>query len=384
MVRKIVRWVIVILIIAAAVFAVRHYTKPNPLQVIVKAVERGLVEQTVVNTRAGTVKACRRAKLSPSLGGQIFKLPVREGDEVKAGQLLLEIWNKDLVAEMALAEREVESAKARATSACLNAEVTRREADRISKLQAFEAVSEEETDKAETQAKALFAECEAARVLVLTKKASLDVIKENLSKTRLLAPFDGIVAEINGELNEYVTPSPPGIPTPPVVDLIDNSCFYVTAPIDEVDAAAISEGMPARVVLDAFGDRRFEGRVRRIAPYVLDREKQARTVDVEVELIHPEEIVPLLAGYSADAEIILETRRDVLRIPTETVLDEKRVFVYLPMKGIIEERIVKIGLSNWEYTEVLSGLDPGELVVTNVDQAGVMNGAQAMRIEQKP
>jgi HlyD family secretion protein len=384
MVRKIVRWIIVILIIAAAVFAVRHYTKPNPLQVVVKPVERGLVEQTVVNTRAGTVKACRRAKLSPSLGGQISKLPVREGDEVKEGQLLLEIWNKDLVAEMTLAEREVDSAKARATSACLNAEVTRREADRISKLQKFEAVSEEETDKAETQAKALFAECEAAKVLVLTNKASLDVIKERLSKTRLLAPFDGVVAEISGELNEYVTPSPPGIPTPPVVDLIDNTCFYVTAPIDEVDAAAISKGMPARVVLDAFGDRHFEGRVRRIAPYVLDREKQARTVDVEVELTHPEEIVPLLAGYSADAEIILETRQDVLRIPTETVLDEERVFVYLPMKGIIEERIVKIGLSNWEYTEVLSGLDLGELVVTNVDQAGVADGAQAMRIEQEP
>ena len=132
MVRKIVRWVTIILIIVAIVFAVRYYTKPNPLQVVVKPVERGLVEQTVVNTRAGTVKACRRAKLSPSLGGQISELPVREGDEVKAGQLLLEIWNKDLVAEMALAKREVESAKARATAACLNAEVTRREADRVS------------------------------------------------------------------------------------------------------------------------------------------------------------------------------------------------------------------------------------------------------------
>jgi HlyD family secretion protein len=168
------------------------------------------------------------------------------------------------------------------------------------------------------------------------------------------------------------------------VDLIDNTCFYVTAPIDEVDAASISMGRPARVILDAFGDRRFEGRVRRIAPYVLDREKQARTVDVEVELAHPEEIVPLLAGYSADAEIILETRRDVLRIPTETILDEERVFVYLPMKEMIEERIIKIGLSNWEYTEVLSGLNSGELVVTNVDQAGVTNGAQAVRVEQEP
>ena len=54
------------------------------------------------------------------------------------------------------------------------------------------------------------------------------------------------------------------------------------------------------------------------------------------------------------------------------------------MKGIIEERIIEIGLSNWEYTEVLSGLDPGELVVTNVDQAGVMDEAKAVRIKQEP
>jgi HlyD family secretion protein len=384
MVRKTVRWVILILIITAAVYAVRYYTRPEPLQVVVKPIERGVVEQTVVNTRAGTVKACRRAKLSPSMGGQISRLPVREGDRVKADQLLLEIWNKDLVAEMALAEREVESAEARATAACLNAEVSRREADRISKLQEFEAVSEERTDKAETQAKALFAECEASKVLVLTNKANLDVIKAKLSRTRLLAPFDGVVAEINGELNEYVTPSPPGIPTPPVIDLIDNTCFYVTAPIDEVDAAAISAGMPARVILDAFGDRRFEGRVRRIAPYVFDQEKQARTVDVEVELAHPEEIKPLLAGYSADAEIILEVHQDVLRVPTETILDEDHVFVYLPLKGIIEERIIKIGLSNWDYTEVLSGLNLEDQVVINVDQAGVTDGAPATRVEQEP
>ena len=73
-----------------------------------------------------------------------------------------------------------------------------------------------------------------------------------LEETYLRAPFAGIVAEINGEIGEYVTPSPPGVATPPAVDLIDYSCLYVTAPIDEVDAGDLHTGLPARVSLDAF------------------------------------------------------------------------------------------------------------------------------------
>ena len=111
------RWIILFILIASAIFLIWRYTRPEPIEVVVKPVDQGTVEQTVANTRAGTVKACRRAKLSPSIGGQIAKLPIREGDIVKAGQLLLELWNKDLVAQVTLAEREAESAKARAKAA---------------------------------------------------------------------------------------------------------------------------------------------------------------------------------------------------------------------------------------------------------------------------
>jgi HlyD family secretion protein len=305
-------------------------------------------------------------------------LPVREGDTVKAGQLLLELWNKDLVAQVTLAESEAESARARAKAACLTAEVAQREADRLKTLQKTGATSEEKADKAISEANALSADCEAARALALMSKASVGVARANLARTRLTAPFEGVVAEINGELNEYVTPSPVGIVTPPAVDLIDDSCFYVAAPIDEVDASAINVGMDARLSLDAFGERRFAGKVRRIADFVMDREKQARTVDVEVEFDNPDGTHQFLAGYSADVEIILEIRSKTLRIPTEAVLDGKRVFVYLPDEKIIKERSIKSGLSNWNYTEVLSGLDPGELVVINVDRSGIKDNANAV------
>lgn len=382
--RRLIRLAIVMLLLGMAGYSIWHYTRPKAIEVLVKPIEKGVVERNVANTRAGTIEACRRAKLSPSIGGLIAALPIREGDNVKAGQLLLELWNDDLQADIKLARHEARVAESRAKSACLHAEEAQREADRLIRLRKIGAAAEDATDRAITKASALKAECVGANASILVSKARIGFSEARIDRTRLIAPFDGIIAQINGEMNEYLTPSPPGIPTPPAVDLIDNKCFYVTAPIDEVDAPEIEEGMTARVSLDAFGDRPFSGKVRRIAPFVLDREKQARTVDVEVTFTDPEDIQELLAGYSADVEIVLEVRKDVLRVPTEAVLDGKRVFVYVPGEQATRERIFEKGISNWNHTEVLSGLEEGDLVVVNVDQAGLKDGTHAVVSEESP
>ena len=87
-------------IIAAIALAVYWFSRPDPIEVRLATVDRGLVESTVANTRAGTVKACQRAQISPSIGGRIDSLPVDEGDRVEAGEVLLELWNDDLEARL--------------------------------------------------------------------------------------------------------------------------------------------------------------------------------------------------------------------------------------------------------------------------------------------
>jgi HlyD family secretion protein len=190
------------------------------------------------------------------------------------------------------------------------------------------------------------------------------------------APFDGIVAEVNGEVGEFLTPSPPGIPTLPAIDLIDDSCLYVSAPIDEVDAAQLKVGMSGRITLDAYRGKHFTGKVRRIAPYVLALEKQARTVEVEVEFDDPGDARHLLVGYSADIEVVVAGRDDVLRVPTTAIQPGSRVLV-LGAGAVLEERTVETGLSNWEYTEVRAGLSRGEQVVTSLERAGAKAGVRA-------
>ncbi|NNM80317.1 MAG: HlyD family efflux transporter periplasmic adaptor subunit, partial [Gallionella sp.] len=206
----------------------------------------------------------------------------------------------------------------------------------------------------------------------------------------LRAPFDGIVAEISGELGEYATPSPPGIPTPPAIDLIDDHCLFVSAPIDEVDAANIKMGQVARITLDAIKGKSFAGRVKRVAPYVLEIEKQARTVEVEVDFVEPPSSENLLVGYSADVEIVHASHANVLRIPTQALLpsqsaqESKRVLLYRPADHVLEERVVTGGLSSWEQTEITSGLQNGDLIVLSPDQAGVKAGVKIKPQVSKP
>jgi HlyD family secretion protein len=373
------RWIALAALVAATAGGLWYWLRDEPVPVTLAAVDRGRIERTVANTRAGTVKACQRARIAPATGGQIETLAVREGDRVEAGQLLLELWNHDLAAQLKLVEREHVSAVARADEACVLADVAEREAARLVRLRKQGVVSEENYDRSAAEATARRAGCRAAQAAVGVGAAQVDVARAALERTILRAPFRGIVAEVNGEVGEFVTPSPVGIPTPPTVDLIQTGCAYVSAPIDEVDAAGVRVGMPARVTLDAYPGRSFTGRVRRIAPYVLDVEKQARTVDVEVEFADAADTDDLLIGYSADIEIVLETRDDRLRVPTESLLEGRRVLVLAD--GVLESRDVRTGIANWQFTEVVDGAAAGEQVVLSVAREGVRDGAAAVADE---
>lgn len=350
---------------------------PEPVPVRLAVAERGPVERTVANTRAGSVRACRRARLSPSTGGQIVRMPVREGDRVEAGALLLELWNRDLAARRELALARLRAARARAREACVGAGVARREARRLVDLHRRGLASDEARDRVVGEAEVREAACAAARAGISVAEGELRLAEAGLERTRLRAPFAGVVAEVNGEVGEYITPSPLGVATPPAVDLIEPGCVYVSVPVDEVDAAAVVPGLPARISLDAFRGRTFAGRVRRVAAYVREAERQARTVEVETEFVEPPG-VRLLPGYSADVEVVLERREAVLRIPTEAIQEGPRVIVYDPVAGRLQARRIVTGIGNWAWTEVREGLREGDRVVVSLDREGVVAGAPAI------
>jgi HlyD family secretion protein len=117
--------------------------------------------------------------------------------------------------------------------------------------------------------------------------------------------------------------------------------------------------------------------VARVAPYVLDVEAQNRTLEIEVELDDRERAAGLLPGTSADVEVILEARENVLRIPTSALLQNERVLVL--EQGRLAERQVELGLRNWQFAEVRSGLEAGEEIVVSLDRVEIEAGARAVR-----
>ncbi|MCK6405691.1 MAG: efflux RND transporter periplasmic adaptor subunit [Rhodocyclaceae bacterium] len=356
--------------------------RPQPVAVVLAEIDRGKVEATIANTRAGTVEACQRTKLSTILGGRIEVLAVKEGDRVQKGQLLMKLWNDDQQAQAKLAAAQMQTTRKRVAEVCTLAANAKREAARQSSLkeQGFVSGSREESARAEAEAKR--ASCDAARAEVGSAEAKLAATRVEQGRTVLYAPFAGTVAKIVGEVGEYSTPSPPGVPTPPAIDLIDDSCLYVKAPMDEVDAPKIGEGQAVRISLDALPKQSFPGKVKRVAPYVSAVEKQARTVDIEATFDDAKAPGRLLVGYSADVEVILAVRENVVRIPTSALQEGGRVLV-AGSDGRLQARTVKTGLANWEFTEVIEGLAAGDRVVTSLERPGVKDGA-AFTADGKP
>jgi len=369
------RWLVVVGLVALVVALRLTLFAPESLPVRVAVVEKGRVEETVTNSRAGTVKARRRAKLAPEIGGRVLSLPRRRGARVRQGDLLLRVDDALQRARLRLAEDEQKTAAAQRDQACLVAERAARDRERTRKLAKDGLVANDWDDRVESEARAAEATCRAAASVVERAASAVALSRAELDKTVLRAPFDGIVADTFIEEGEWTSPSPPALPIPPILDLIDTRSIYVSAPLDEVDSGRIRKGQSARVTVDSQPGKHFTARVVEVAPYVMDRLEQNRTLEIELELDDVQAASSLLPGTSADAEVILSARDDVLRVPTSALLEGGKVLV-LEANRLVE-RTLQIGLRNWDMTEVTGGLAQGDRVVVSLDRPEVKAGARA-------
>lgn len=349
---------------------------PEPIPVRVAPVERGSVQSTVTNSKAGTVEARRRSRIAAEIGGRVVEIRHREGARVKAGEALVRLAPETLQAKLEQATEGVPVAQSRLEDACLRRDRARRELARTERLAEQRVASEDRLDALRYAYDSARVACDAARAELAQARANLKAAQAEIAKTVIAAPFDGVVAEVNVEVGEWVTPSPPLLTSPAVVDLIDPTSIYVSAPMDEVDAGAIRTGLPVQVSVDSRPGERFAGRVVRVAPYVLDAEAQNRTLEVEVAIDDARIAETLLPGTSADAEVVLETREGVLRVPTSALLRGEKVLVL--EEGRLVERAVGLGLRNWQYAEVTSGLEEGTQVVVALDSKSIVAGARAV------
>lgn len=219
------------------------------------------------------------------------------------------------------------------------------------------------------------AACQAARATLGQAQAQVGVAEAELALTTVRAPFSGVVADCSTEVGEWITPAPPGVPIPAVLDLIDPGSVYISAPIDEVDSERVRPGQDVRLTVDSRPGEKLAGRLVRVAPYVLDVLEQNRTVEIEVAPADPQVAATLLPGTSADVEVILARREGVPRIPTAAIAEGGKVLVL--GGGRLDERTVTTGMRNWQFAEVKSGVAVGEEVVVARDSPEIKASAKA-------
>ena len=365
------RWWAIAAGLLVLVFVLRATAcRPQPIEVEVVKVARGLVEDAVTNSQAGTVKARLRSRVGAERAGRVATIPRREGAHVRRGEALLLLDRSTAETQLEVAKRDLEAASAGAGAARAAATLARQQHERTASLFKSGLVSQGEMDLSKSRLESAEAELSGAEARGQRARSAVRLAQDELEHMRVLAPFDGIVSQRMVEVGE------PVVPGQPVLEVVSLDRLFVSAPLDEIDIGRVRERLPARVTLDPYRGRVWQGVVTRVAPVVNDIKEQNRTLEVEVEMV-PDPAAPLpKPGTSADVEIILDKRDGVLRVPTNAIIEGKTVL--LVENGVAVSRDVKTGLRNWDWTEITEGLSEGGAVITSLEKQGVKAGARVV------
>lgn len=392
--------VVVAALIGFAGYTLYSGTQRLPVKTV--AVTRGHVRLTVSTVFTGSVVSGREATVSFQTGGQLGALAVQEGMMVKAGEVIARLDDVELQAQLSLAEANVHAAQAQLQRARLSlpledsqvrAEITQSQASldnasttyrRWQDLYAKGAVARQHVEEAQmrydmaksryeaamaavTRNAARRQEVAAAEATVKQMEASSQMARIRLGQTVLRAPFAGLVTRTFANVGEFV-----GIGKP-LAHLVEPDSLHIKAVVDEADALKVHVGQQAIVAMDVFQGGKLEGRVAEISPVISSARQESRTSEVKIQL--DDRSIALKPGLSADIEIIVEEVPNVLRLPTHVILERERgKYVHVVRDGRVQERPIRIGASNWDFTQIASGLQEGDRVIISVDGAKLDDG----------
>ncbi|HVP38256.1 MAG TPA: efflux RND transporter periplasmic adaptor subunit [Candidatus Saccharimonadales bacterium] len=357
---------IILAVAVAGFFLLRSALRTQPIAVETARTSIGVVEDLVANSEAGTVRSRAEARLGAERAGRVAAIPCREGTRVRGGEVLLRLDDTTARTRLAAALRDQEAMAAALQVARSAAALARQIHDRTRRLWEDHLASQEQMDKARAELERADGELHAAGARVASAAAAVRLARDEIDHLQVRSPFPGVVSRRLVEVGESV------VPGQPVMEVLDPDRLYVSAPIDERDAGRLRQGLPARVTVDAYPGVIWTGQLVRVSPMVDYVKEQNRTLEVEVELPPAAGKPRPRQGMSADVEVILGNTRQALRVPSSAVIEGRRVLVL--ERGRAAARDVTVGLKNWEWTQIQSGLREGEEVITTLDRQGLRAG----------
>jgi len=410
------RILIALLIVAAlAVVAWANFGRREPaVQVTTERVGRRNLEAIV--SASGKVQPARSVDISAETMGRIVSLSVVEGQQIKAGDPLLEIDPRTLETTVRTREAMLEAARVQLAQSRIQVENSR-----IALQQALDALkraeglweagllAREQLETAQTTAKMRETDLRVAEQSVAAQEqrirqeeASLESARHDLSKVRMVSPIDGIVTRLNVELGETAVVGTMNNPGTVLLSIADMSVIETEIEVDETDIPFIRIGQPARITIDALPNQTFRGRVTEVGNSPIQTTGQAQTqraTNFMVVVTLEDEVPDVRPGFTCTAEITTATRADVLAVPIqamtvrELIVDAEGNIVPMPrpegrrgpaappepgpgqsrreFEGVFVVREgravfvpVSTGIAGERHFEVLSGLEEGDEVIT--------------------
>ena len=406
-----------IVLVALVLFALLGGSKEEIIAVQTESVVKRDITQTVSAT--GKINSEFKVTITPEVTGEIVSLPVKEGDRVKKGQLLIKIKADAYVAQQQRAEANLSSAK---SSLAMNkAQLDKISADynRTKGMHDKKLASDAELETSKSTYLSAVANYEGAQATVLQMEASLKETNQSLYKTTIYSPMDGTISQLNVQLGDRVLGSGFSQGTD-IMTVSDLGSMIATVQVDENDVILVALGDTARIKVDAYGDKIFKGTVYQIGNSAVatgtGTQEQVVNFDVKIRLIDPDH--GLRPGMSCNATIETQTINNVLSVPIQcvtarsdedktketpkeqddknsNVIDKKDkkasvtnkpkevVFVVENNKAKMKE--VKTGLSDDNYIQIKEGLKDGEKVVSGSYRAisRELNDGSKVKLEEK-
>jgi HlyD family secretion protein len=383
---------VIVVLLAGAGFGVRAALKPDnkidPSKIA--SIEKGNIARSVVAT--GKIEPRATVEVKSKASGIVKQIFVNYGDVVARGQVMAELDKEELQARMREAKANHQAAQATEESAYASLERNKVEAegpdlpflksglDRARQLHREGLIAKNLVEDAEKAYQMALnrqssanrnlavsrAEITRAKAQVAQAQAMLERADEDLRNSTITSPIDGLVLSRNVEVGNAVSSIlVMGSQSTLLFTLGDVGDVFVRGKVDQADIGKVYISQPARIVVESFRDRKFDGKVYRISPYGVEKDN-VTTFEVQVSIHNPGR--ELKANMSANAEIILEERLNVLLVPEASVIYDKQRNASVEVPDSTAEKgrkkmPVKLGISNGVKTELVAGLNAGQKVI---------------------
>ncbi|MEQ8276184.1 MAG: efflux RND transporter periplasmic adaptor subunit [Deltaproteobacteria bacterium] len=367
--RRSFTWPTVLVTVVGAGVSLFVMTRPEPpIDVEVVRVQRGAVQELVPAAAAGVVQAERRVTVRAELAGTVAAVEKRAGERVEAGAVIVRFSSDELDARVAQARANTDAAQVLVEVAVDRQAVTDRTLARSKKLKERGAISATDLERVEAEARAAKLGVDKAKSAVAQARAAERLARVLLKRATVTAPYGGVLQEVTAELGVQVAPGAP------LFDLIDDTRVIVEVPVDEADIPKVTVGQTVLIRVSGRRDDPIRGKVDFIPPAMgrsaspsLEATLSARDRALYVHVV-PEDPSGLRVGGAVDAEFLVRRRDDVLWIPTQVVMGRGMTRAVYRVEGERARRVTfEPGLTSWERTEILKGLEAGDVIVSSLD-----------------